>query len=143
MPGPADVPVLSGLHFWVADVAAAVRFFRAIGLEIPEAEGTFASATLANGIDIAFGSHALTKGYDPGFREPAGKGPVCLQVDLPSRPDVDAMHAKLTALGYASHLAPFDAFWGSRYAEVTGPDRIVAGFQSPRDGSLGGPAPGG
>ena len=35
------------------------------------------------------------------------------------------MHARLTAAGYPSNLAPFDAFWGSRYAIVEGPSLMV------------------
>ena len=34
------------------------------------------------------------------------------------------MHDELTALGSGSHLAPFDAFWGQRYATVLDPDGV-------------------
>jgi hypothetical protein len=140
---PDSAPAFAGLHFWVADVAEAVRFFRAIGLDLPDPEGSFVNASLPGGASFAFGAHPFTQGYDHGFVPPTGKGAGCLQFSLASREAVDSMHAKLTGLGYASHLAPFDAFWGSRYAEVAGPDGIVAGFQSPRDASLGGPPPAG
>jgi len=36
--------------------------------------------------------------------------------------DVDALHDLLVPLGQGSHLAPFDAFWGQRYASVLDPD---------------------
>jgi uncharacterized glyoxalase superfamily protein PhnB len=35
---------------------------------------------------------------------------------------VDALHQKLTGAGYASRKAPWDAFWGQRYATVEDPD---------------------
>jgi uncharacterized glyoxalase superfamily protein PhnB len=36
--------------------------------------------------------------------------------------EVDRVHAELVAGGYVSHLEPFDAFWGQRYATVHDPD---------------------
>ena len=35
---------------------------------------------------------------------------------------VDATHDELVAAGSRSHLAPWDAFWGQRYATVLDPD---------------------
>jgi uncharacterized glyoxalase superfamily protein PhnB len=35
---------------------------------------------------------------------------------------VDALFAEVTAAGHASKVAPFDAFWGMRYAVVEDPD---------------------
>jgi uncharacterized glyoxalase superfamily protein PhnB len=42
--------------------------------------------------------------------------------------DVDAVNAqydRLVGLGYKSHKAPFDAFWGQRYAQILDPDGNV------------------
>ena len=35
---------------------------------------------------------------------------------------VDNLHDQIVAAGHSSHLAPFDAFWGQRYATVLDPD---------------------
>jgi hypothetical protein len=35
--------------------------------------------------------------------------------------------------GYAGQQAPFDAFFGARYAIVTDPDGNAVGIMSPRD----------
>lgn len=35
--------------------------------------------------------------------------------------DVDATHAAVVAAGFASHVEPFDAPWGQRYATVLDP----------------------
>jgi uncharacterized glyoxalase superfamily protein PhnB len=35
------------------------------------------------------------------------------------------------AAGHRSHLAPFDAFWGARYAVVLDPDGNRVGISSP------------
>jgi uncharacterized glyoxalase superfamily protein PhnB len=44
---------------------------------------------------------------------------------------VDAAYGDLTGAGYAALQAPFDAFWGSRYAIVEDPDGIAVGLMSP------------
>ena len=121
------------MHLFVRDVQASVAFYRRVGLEFPFADEHFAQAADDSGTALAIGSYDSTRAYDPGFRDPAGSGSVALQLSLPSREAVDRLHAELTAEGVPSHLAPFDAFWGSRYMEVLDPDGNVVGFHSPRD----------
>lgn len=133
-------PTFTGLHFFVRDMAATIAFYRRLGLEIEE-NPHFVHVSLPGGVGFAFGSYDLTRGYDAGFREPAGAGAIALQFDLPSREAVDDLYAELTGAGYAGHLAPIDAFWGSRYAEVEDPDGNIVGFHSPRDEAHMGPPP--
>ncbi len=121
----------TGVHLFVRDMAATVAFYRAVGLTVDEHD-ELSRATVEGGPELVFGSYELTLRYDPAF-EPSTGSAVALQVALGSRDAVDAMHARLTAAGHESHLAPFDAFWGSRYAEVLDPDGVIVGFQSPRD----------
>jgi uncharacterized glyoxalase superfamily protein PhnB len=45
-----------------------------------------------------------------------------LAFDCGSPAEVDATHDVLVAAGSPSHLAPWDAFWGMRYAVVLDPD---------------------
>jgi catechol 2,3-dioxygenase-like lactoylglutathione lyase family enzyme len=127
-------PKLTGLHLYVRDMKASLDFYRRLGIAFPEGaeKGVFTTA-LGDGVHLAFGTFALTRGYDPGFREPKGGSPNSLQFDVESREAVDRIYRELTAAGYAGHLAPHDAFWGARYAEVDDPDGNVIGFQSPQD----------
>ena len=130
-----DVPVFGGLHFYVRDIHAAIGFYQLVVLAIDPsaADGGFVNVDLGNGCSFAFATDDLTRMYDPAFEPPPHlKSAVALQFDLPSRAAVDEMHARLTGAGHASHLAPIDAFWGSRYAEVLDPDGNVVGFHSPR-----------
>ena len=132
---PHQPPAFTGVHFWVSDMVASVAFYRALGFDIAEgAEAApFVQVRIADGVEFAFGTHGLTSGYHAGFAPPVGRGASCLQFVLDSREAVDALHARLTGTGYASHLAPIDAFWGARYAEVLDPDGNAVGFHSPRD----------
>ena len=38
--------------------------------------------------------------------------------------EVDATYEKLVAAGYESRRAPWDAFWGQRYATLLDPDGV-------------------
>ena len=125
-----SAPTFTGVHLFARDMAATVAFYRAIGLTVAEHDEL--SRVTSDGAEMVFGSYELTLRYDPAFQPSTGSA-VALQVALGSREAVDDMHARLTAAGYATNLAPFDAFWGSRYAEVRDPDGVIVGFQSPRD----------
>jgi uncharacterized glyoxalase superfamily protein PhnB len=48
-----------------------------------------------------------------------------------SRQTVDRVYADLTTAGYRAHQAPYDAFWGARYAIVDDPDGNPVGIMSP------------
>ncbi len=127
-----------GLHLFVRDMGKAVAFYRMLGLEFPPGaeNGPFTGAEAGPGAHLAFGTFALTRGYDPKFREPKGGSTNALQFDVESREGVDRIYRELTAAGHEGHLAPHDAFWGARYAEVIDPDGNTVGFQSPRDDAL-------
>jgi uncharacterized glyoxalase superfamily protein PhnB len=133
--GAMRAPRFAGVHLFVRDMGKALAFYRRLGISFPaDAEkGVHAAAEVGDGVDLAFGTFALTRGYDPGFREPKGGPTNCLQFHVESRADVDRIHDDLVAARYTSHLAPHDAFWGARYAEIEDPDGNIVGFQSPRD----------
>ena len=136
-------PRFTGSHFFVRDMPATVAFYRRLGLVFADgAENEMlATAELPGGIRLAFGTYALTRAYDAGFREPGGAPKEALQFSLESRAAVDDLYAELTAAGSTGHLAPFDAFWGSRYAEVEDPDGNLVGLQSPADDAHRSPVP--
>ena len=58
---------------------------------------------------------------------------------LPDAAAVDAAYAQLTGAGHRGELAPFDAFWGQRYATVLDPDGTGVDLFAPLPG---GPAAG-
>jgi uncharacterized glyoxalase superfamily protein PhnB len=112
----------------VSDVAKAAAFYRALGVEVPQ---LWEQDGVAHHVEAQAGfmlnSRELTKGYDPSVPS------VILIFDVDDRESVDAKHAELVGAGYASHLEPFDAFWGSRYAIVDDPDGNHVGIMGPQD----------
>ena len=140
---PDEKPVFGGVHIFFRDVAKTVDFYERLGLEFTSWGGEhFGRAMLPNGQSFEFGSAALSRAYDPGWREPSGASANALQFRLASRQAVDDLYAEFTIAGYHGHLAPIDAFWGSRYAEVDDPNGNIVGLQSPQDPARGGPPPG-
>jgi uncharacterized glyoxalase superfamily protein PhnB len=135
-------PVFGGVHIFFRDFAATADFYRRLGLELMPWGEHFARAMLPNGQSFEFGSAQLSRAYDPGWREPSGASANALQFRLASRDAVDRLFSELTAAGYHGHLAPIDAYWGARYAEVDDPDGNIVGLQSPVDPKRAGPPPG-
>jgi uncharacterized glyoxalase superfamily protein PhnB len=142
-------PCLNQIDFAVRDMEAALAFYRALGVEIPE-KSIWRTPTgihhvdvpMPGGLVVHLDSFAMTRAYDRGWREPSGPGTrVVLSFAVSSRDEVDRLHVKLTGLGYASAQPPYDAFWGSRYAIVEDPDGNHLGLMSPRDDAHGSAPP--
>jgi uncharacterized glyoxalase superfamily protein PhnB len=145
MPGsePDARPTFIGLHLDVQDMAAAVAFYRRFGLNIPDSDSDMEHVEIdvGSGAYISLSLPEVMRAYDPGWR-PANRPPGnALQFRLASREAVDTLYSELTAAGYSGHLAPIDAFWGNRYAEMNDPDGNIVGFHSPTDPSMRSPFP--
>jgi catechol 2,3-dioxygenase-like lactoylglutathione lyase family enzyme len=118
-PQPAVVGIV------VADMAASLAFYRALGLDVP------ADAEIEPHVEIPFGplrlaldTEATIRSFDPDFTPPSGAGRVGLAFACDTPADVDAAFEHLTGAGYRAHHAPWDAFWGQRYATVLDPDGV-------------------
>lgn len=107
----------------VKDMAAALRFYRLLDLAIPAGvEGEpHVDVTTPNGYRIAWDTEELMRSLETEWVEPAGhRMALAFKCDSPA--EVDALHERIVGAGYRSHKAPWDAFWGQRYAVVLDPD---------------------
>ena len=111
------------LSLFVQDMAAALAFYRLLGLDFPPgAEGDqHVEATLSGGFRLAFDDLAVVKAMYPDMMSPQGHR-ASLAFPCDSAAALDALYAKLTAAGYGSRRTPWDAFWGQRNAAVLDPD---------------------
>jgi len=127
-----------GVHIAVADMAAAVDFYRRAGLTVPDGAegGGHVEIDLGDGVHLALSTPVVVAMYDEAWRGLSTSTASVLQLRLPTREAVDEMYAELTSAGYLGHLAPIDAFWGNRYCEVDDADGHTVGFHSPTDDSL-------
>lgn len=108
----------------VRDMEATLRFYRLLDLAIPDgvAGESFVEVITPNGYRISWNTLEMIKGIDPDFVENSVGQRISLAFKCDSPAEVDAAHERIVAAGYTSHKAPWDAFWGQRYATVVDPD---------------------
>ena len=107
----------------VQDMADALGFYRLLGLEIPpEADKEpHVEVTTTGGFRIAWDTLELMKSIHTEWIEPTGNRMVlAFKCDSPG--EVDALYDRVTGAGHLGYKAPWDAFWGQRYAVVVDPD---------------------
>jgi uncharacterized glyoxalase superfamily protein PhnB len=107
----------------VADMAKALAFYRAVGLPVPASADTepHVEVPVAGGLRLTFDTEEVIRSFYPEWT-PVRGGRTNLAFALPDAAGVDGLYAELVAAGHESALAPFDAFWGQRYAVVHDPD---------------------
>ena len=116
---------LAAIGIVTRDIAASVRFYRLLGLDIPEpGDSPHHDVELPGGVRLMWDSVELMQQLDPEREEPSGQR-MALAFECESADDVNATYARLVEAGYEGKKAPYDAFWGQRYANVADPDGNV------------------
>jgi uncharacterized glyoxalase superfamily protein PhnB len=125
------LPDMIGLT--VQDMKNSLRFYRMVlGIDIadPNEGEDFVEVITPNGYRISWNSVEMVKSLDPEWVEPVGhRMGMAFLCESPA--EVDTLHTKITAAGYKSHKAPWDAFWGQRYAQVVDPDGNLVDLFAP------------
>lgn len=129
----ADPLTLIGqLNIVVDDVQAAAAFYAALGFEVSDTVAEWAphhrTVSSPGGLEVDLDSAAFARWWGD-IDEPG----VVVGVRLPSREAVDERYESLVAAGHDSCRAPYDAFWGVRYAVVRDPAGNAVGLLSPPD----------
>ncbi|MGP4018912.1 VOC family protein [Saccharopolyspora sp. 5N708] len=108
----------------VADMARSLAFYRQLGLDLPaDADRQpHVEATLPGGLRLAWDTVDTVRSFTPDWQPATGGPQISLAFLLDSPAEVDAMYQQLTEAGYHGERAPWDAFWGQRYAVVQDPD---------------------
>jgi catechol 2,3-dioxygenase-like lactoylglutathione lyase family enzyme len=116
-------PTFNGIGLAVADMAAALAFYRRLGLDLPAEldREPHAETELPGGIRLMFDTHEMLRSFDPQWKPPTGEGP-SLAFLCADAAEVDAVHDAMVAAGHESRMRPWDAEWGQRYAVLADPD---------------------
>ncbi|MGA8112039.1 MAG: VOC family protein [Actinocatenispora sp.] len=117
-------PNFSLIGLTVADLGASLAFYRRLGLDIPAGvdDEPHVEVTLPGGLRLAWDPVSTVRAFDPDWAPPTGGSRIGLAFDCGDPAGVDRQYEDLTGAGYEGHLAPWDAFWGQRYATVYDPD---------------------
>ena len=115
------MPKLDAIGIVAADVQESARFYRLLGVDFPESEEDHIEASTPTGLRVMLDSVEMAKQFDDQWVQPQGR-PIALAFLCESPDEVNATYERVVLAGYRSKNAPFDAFWGQRYATVLDPD---------------------
>ena len=118
------MPQLNAIGIVVSDMAESIRFYRFLGLDVPETPGEgHVEASLPSGVRLMLDSENTVKSFRPDWTRAAGNQ-VGLAFECGSPAEVDETYAGAVEAGFHGEKEPWDAFWGQRYAQLADPDGV-------------------
>ncbi len=127
----------------LVELDATVDFYGRLGIEIPDTlpewQAHHRTADTAGEVDLEFDSTSFTPQWNAGW--PVSQPGVVVGFRTATREDVDELYEELTGAGHVGQQAPYDAFWGARYAIVEDPSGNAVGLMSPVDPARSSPPP--
>ena len=115
------MPELAAIGIVTARMEDSVRFYRLLGVDVPDPDGDHLDVTLPSGVRLMWDTVELIKSIDSDWVEPVGHR-VALAFECADPTEVDAVYARIVEAGFEGKKEPWDAFWGQRYAQVYDPD---------------------
>jgi catechol 2,3-dioxygenase-like lactoylglutathione lyase family enzyme len=118
------VPLLNAIGIVVSDMARSIRFYRLLGLDVPETpdEG-HVDAFLPNGVRFMLDTEETVRSFRPDWTRETGNQ-LGLALECASPDQVDEIYTRATSEGFHGEKGPWDAFWGQRYAQLRDPDGV-------------------
>lgn len=125
------MPELNAIGIAVSDMAASIRFYRLLGLDVPETpdEG-HVDAFLPNGVRFMLDSEEIIRSFLPDWSRQNGNQ-VSIAIECASPAEVDETYARVTAAGFEGEKEPWDAYWGQHYALLGDPDGVRVNLYAP------------
>jgi uncharacterized glyoxalase superfamily protein PhnB len=124
-------PRLDAIGITTRDIAQSFAFYRHLGFEIPAGQETepHAEITLPNGLRFMWDTVELTSSLHPGYVHAPNHNVGAFL--CANAAEVNSKYEELLAVGGRGVKAPWDAFWGQRYAQVSDPDGHVLDLFAP------------
>jgi uncharacterized glyoxalase superfamily protein PhnB len=118
------VPELNAIGIVVSDMATSIRFYRLLGLDLPDTpEEGHVEASIPGGTRLMLDSEEVLRSFRPDWSRQTGNQ-VSLAFECSSPAEVDDVYARMTGGGFEGEKEPWDAFWGQRYAQLRDPDGV-------------------
>jgi catechol 2,3-dioxygenase-like lactoylglutathione lyase family enzyme len=118
------MPELNAIGIVVSEMAASIRFYRLLGLDVPETpDEDHVDVFLPNGVRFMLDSEEVMRSFRADWSRQTGNQ-LALALECGSPAEVDEVYARVTAEGFRGEKEPWDAFWGQRYALLVDPDGV-------------------
>jgi uncharacterized glyoxalase superfamily protein PhnB len=118
-----SAPVLNAVGIITSDIARSLRFYRLLGLDVPDSPEGHIDIQLANGFRLMLDSEQEVRQFRSDWSRETGNQ-LALAFECRSAAEVDELYARVTGAGFRGDKEPFDAFWGQRYAQLRDPDGV-------------------
>ena len=120
------MPDLNAIGIVASDMGTSIRFYRALGLDVPETpdEG-HVDTFLPNGVRFMLDTEDVVRSFRPDWTRETGNQ-LSIALECASPAEVDEVYARVVAAGFSGDKEPWDAFWGQRYAMLLDPDGVEA-----------------
>jgi catechol 2,3-dioxygenase-like lactoylglutathione lyase family enzyme len=118
------MPQLNAIGIVASDMAASIRFYRLLGLDVPDtpSEG-HVDTFLPNGVRFMLDGEEVIRSFRPDWSRKTGNQiSIALECDDPD--EVDVVYRRVVEAGFDGEKEPWDAFWGQRYAQLRDPDGV-------------------
>ena len=122
---------LNAIGIVAADMGESIRFYRLLGLDVPETpdEG-HVDTFLPNGVRFMLDSEETMRSFMDGWSRETGNQ-VGIVFECGSLVEVDEIYARVTEAGFHGDKEPWDAFWGQRYAILKDPIGVDVSLYAP------------
>jgi uncharacterized glyoxalase superfamily protein PhnB len=118
------MPQLNAVGIVVSDMATSIRFYRLLGLDVPETpdEG-HVDALLPSGVRLMLDTEEIIRSFWPDWTRETGNQ-LSLALECADAVEVDSSYTRVVDAGFQGEKEPWDAFWGQRYAQLRDPDGV-------------------
>jgi catechol 2,3-dioxygenase-like lactoylglutathione lyase family enzyme len=118
------MPELNAIGIVVSEMEQSIRFYRSLGLDVPETPGEgHVDTFLPNGVRFMLDTEETLRSFRPDWSRETGNQ-LGLALECASPAEVDEVYARVTGAGFHGEKEPWDAFWGQRYAQLQDPDGV-------------------
>jgi catechol 2,3-dioxygenase-like lactoylglutathione lyase family enzyme len=118
------MPQLNAIGIVASDMAQSIRFYRLLGLDVPDTPGEgHVDTFLPNGVRFMLDSEVVIRSFRPDWSRETGNQ-IGIAFECDSAAEVDDVYRRVVEAGFHGEKEPWDAVWGQRYAQLHDPDGV-------------------
>jgi catechol 2,3-dioxygenase-like lactoylglutathione lyase family enzyme len=124
------VAELEAIGITTSNLAASLRFYGLIGVDVPDPDEDHVEAPVRGGVTLMWDTEELIRQIEPDLPSPVRQR-VVLAFRCADPAAVDAIYARVVGAGFEGKTEPWDAFWGQRFAYLLDPEGNTVALFAP------------